>query len=129
MKQITLLFMLCVYAFSQDVSSMIDKLAEYKIEKRALRITYSPFAVDATKQEAQSSLLGDAVSVTFNGPVLKAVLNKKAFVDNAWYGVGEKIGKYKIKSIYESGIVLEDGKITKTLMLDIAKKYLKVKDR
>lgn len=123
-----LFFLTLLYAYAQDTEAILEKLAHFQTDKKLLHVKYSPFKVDALKTTILSST-NSVNSTPTTQWILKAILNKKAFINNAWYGVGETVGEYKLKNIYDNGIVLENGKITKTLKLDVSKMYLKVKDK
>jgi len=54
--------------------------------------------------------------------VLSAIYNNRAFINNRFYTVGEKIQGYKIKKIYKQSVVLQNRSSIKILHLQ--KKHL-----
>ncbi|WP_151901010.1 hypothetical protein [Sulfurimonas hydrogeniphila] len=52
-----------------------------------------------------------------NSFVLSAIYNNRAFVNNRFYTVGEKIQGYKIKKIYKQSVVLQNRSRLKILHL------------
>jgi len=53
---------------------------------------------------------------------LSAIFNHRAFINNKFYTIGEKIQGYKIKKIYKNSVVLQHGSIMRVLHLQ--KKHL-----
>lgn len=126
-KIVLLFFSILFYSYAHDTQAILEKLTHFKTDKRALHVKYSPFKVDTLPSKIKSSPVSSALSTS--EWTLKAIFNQKAFINDSWYKVGQSVGKYRVKSIYDTGIVLENGKIIKTLKLDTSKMYLHVKEK
>lgn len=57
---------------------------------------------------------------------LSAIFNDRAFINNRFYTVGEKIQGYRIKKIYKHSVVLQHGKHIKVLRMQ-QKHFLQIK--
>jgi 2-oxoglutarate dehydrogenase complex dehydrogenase (E1) component-like enzyme len=115
--------------FAQSLDTTLDELANFKQESKPLYINYSPFSVEAAKAFHSGDDILDSIKITSSEPTLKAIFNRKAFIDDRWYSTGDKIGKYEIKKIYINSVALQDNNLIKTLHLDTSKMYLKVKEK
>lgn len=57
---------------------------------------------------------------------LSAIFNDRAFINNKFYTVGEKIQGYRIKKIYKHSVILQHGRHIKVLRLQ-QKHFLQIK--
>jgi hypothetical protein len=128
-RNIFFLSFISLSLFSQSLDVTLDELARFKQKSKPLYINYSPFSVEAAKSFNKGKNVLDSLKVASGEPTLKAIFNQKAFIDDRWYSVGDKFGKYKIKKIYTNSVALEDNDLIKTLHLDTSKMYLKVKEK
>jgi chorismate mutase len=57
---------------------------------------------------------------------ITAILNNKAFINKKWYGVGDKIGEFKVISIGKDYAILRSKEETKKLVIHSRKKKIKL---
>jgi hypothetical protein len=134
MKNILLLLLPCTIVLNADLSvEQIQKMVVSIHEKRegvkleTLDTTVNPFV----RLEAESN------GTTFSTPVkeekklaLHAIVNGKAFINDAWSNVGDTIMGYTLKYVGKRGVVLRDGNHIKKLFLHQKRdSFIKLEER
>ena len=134
MKKILLLLLPCTVFLNADLSvEQIQKMVVSIHEKRegvkleTLDTTVSPFV----RLEAESN------GTTFTAPIkeeeklaLHAIVNGKAFINDAWSNVGDTIMGYTLKYVGKRGVVLRDGNHIKKLFLHEKRdSFIKLEER
>jgi len=114
-----------------EITEMVNKIKEERsgISLLTLDGTANPFLVKVPKPK---EIDDDNVSTVIVdrprevGYVLKAVLNKKAFIDGKWYKSGDALGAYTVGNISTRSVVLKNPSGNKVLNLDNKKKLIKL---
>lgn len=114
-----------------DINDMVTKIKKERegISLSTLEFTENPFLIYKPKEkpDEQAVELGDLILPDEISYSLKAVFNRKAFIDDKWYKRGETIGGYTIGHISSKSVVLESPSGNRVLNLETKKKLIKLK--
>ncbi len=109
-----------------DVKTILKDMESLEKEKRSFSkivINYDPF-FPTKKDKKKRTVYKKQQKKSYK---LKAILNKKAFINDRWFKLGERVGEYKIIKITSTKVVLEKGRKRKVLNFS-SKSLLKIKD-
>ncbi len=99
------------------------------INKSKINTIKSPFIYKAIKEkEKVASLVNKDTNIITKKEInlsLNAIMNESAFINEKWYKINDKIGKYTITSINRERVILIYKK--KTLLLSIKTKNNSIK--
>jgi hypothetical protein len=113
------------------ITDMVNKIKKERegISLSALEATENPFLTQKPKEKPIDELakLGDFILPDEINYTLKAVFNRKAFIDDKWYKRGETIGGYTVGNISSKSVVLESPSGNRVLNLEKKKKLIKLK--
>jgi hypothetical protein len=110
----------------KDVSDKIKEIVKMKESNYNLEhYTYDPFS---TAKPIMKSTKKFEVKKSSNSINLQTILNKRAFINNSWYSVGDLIKGYKIKSINKNSVTLSNTINNKILNIKPAKQLLKLSE-
>ena len=100
-----------------DIQSMISEIHKKRpgFDLKTLEATKEPFI--RLKDDGNSSSLVDPLDEENAKLELHSILNGKAFINDAWLKVGDKILGYNLKYIGKRGVVLRGGDHIKKLFL------------
>jgi len=113
-----------------DLVKKIKSDRSSKIDKKELSTINSPIPTivkvesNNTKKEVNKTLLLD--SETF---VLKAIMNDKAFINNQWVKVGQKIGSFTLVDIMDDSVYLKDRNRSKMIFFKTKNSKIKITGR
>jgi len=113
-----------------EITNMVNKIKKERdgISLGALEATENPFLTQKPKPPVDGlAELGDLILPDEITYALKAIFNRKAFIDDKWYKTGETIGIYTIRNISSKSVVLESPSGNRVLKLDNKKKLIKLK--
>ena len=104
----------------QEITHMVSKIKEERagITLSQLNDTSNPFILNVIKEEvkkAETVVAKVKKKEVFYG--LKAILNKRAFINNKWYKQGDSLGEYKVGHVSSSSVLLKSARGNKTLTL------------
>ncbi len=114
----------CLSSENIDVKKILKDIEELEREKRLFSkivVKYDPFFPKKKRKERKTVFKKKR---TYK---LKAVLNDKAFINDRWFGLGEKVGEYRIVKITPSFVILKKGERRKVIGFS-SKSLLKTKD-
>ncbi len=135
MKRLYIFFMiilpLSLYSTSlshKEITKMVEKIKEERggIGLDVLDNTPNPFAIEKEIIEMPKEVKIKKAKVEKIKEFYKltAILNHKAFINRKWYGVGDKIGSYRVNSIGNRSVILKNvGEIKKLVIEEIKKKF------
>lgn len=134
MKKILLLLLPLTVFLNADLSvEQIQKMVVSIHEKRegvkleTLETTVSPFV--RLKEENNVTTFGALVKEE-EKLVLHAIVNGKAFINDAWSNIGDTIMGYTLKFIGNRGVVLRNGDHIKKLFLHEKRdNFIKLEER
>jgi len=119
---IILLSSFILNATSIDIDEIISKIKsirESKVTKQELQKLESPIVEipekNLTKEDNKSKEPIPIQPVNLDVFTLKAIMNDKAYINNKWVGIGDKIGSYKVVDIMDDAVYLSNGKKSKTV--------------
>lgn len=112
--------------FAQNIDEILDTLLNFQQENKPLHVNYNPFKNSQSEVSQESTYVQNGKKV--QSYLLKAILNKKAFINTSWYEKGDKIDNAIIKQITEDTVSIEEGSKVTILKLDEFKKYMTVKE-
>ncbi len=112
----------------QEITHMVSKIKKERagITLSQLNDTSNPFILNVIKEEVKKAeivVVKVKKKEVFYG--LKAILNKRAFINNKWYKQGDSLGEYKIGHISSSSVRLKSPRGNKKLMLNKSKSKAK----
>lgn len=114
-----------------EITNMVNKIKKERagISLGTLESTENPFLTQKPKEKPIDGLeeLDELILPNEVNYSLKAVLNRKAFIDDKWYKKGETIGGYTITNISSKSVTLEGASGHRVLNLDTKKKLIKLK--
>jgi hypothetical protein len=114
-----------------EITNMVNKIKKERegISLSTLESTENPFLTRKPVEKPVEELgeLGELVLPAEINYALKAVFNRKAFIDDKWYKKGETIGGYTITNISSTSVVLESPSGNRVLNLEHKKKLIKLK--
>ena len=123
MKKLLLIPGLFVLALHADLSvdqieNMVVKIHEKRkgADLSTLDQTKEPFVV-RTEEKEEAIYLPPAVVKVETKMSLHAIMNGKAFINDSWKSVGDKILGYTLEYIGKRGVVLKNGNQIKKLFL------------
>jgi len=126
MKICTLIALSSTSLFSGSLSSdeIVRMVNEIKKERTGvslatLEATGKPFILKVPKKKEKVNGVATKVEADY---VLKAILNKAAFIDGKWYKQGDKLGSYKVGHVSTTSVVLKSSNGNKKLSLKKKKK-------
>ena len=134
MKKILLLLLPCTVFLNADLSvEQIQKMVVSIHEKRegvkleTLDTTVSPFV----RLEAESNGTTFSTSVKEEEKLaLHAIVNGKAYLNDAWYNLNDTIMGYTLKFVGKSGVVLRNENHIKKLFLHEQRdNFIKLEER
>ena len=101
--------------FIDTIVSKIKAPRESNISKEKLKKLESPI-IEIKKEIIQDGNKTVALNKdNLDTFVLKAIMNKKAFINNKWVTIGEKIGNYTLVDIMDDSVYLTNGKKSKMI--------------
>ncbi len=108
---------------SQKIDSIImsDKISA-KIDYQV----YDPFR--SSKRVVHRDSVGLSKKETKKTMAIQTILNSKAFIYDEWYGIGDKVQGYKIKSINQDSVTLVKNSKTSILKVQNSKNIIKMKE-
>lgn len=144
MKNILILILILSYQLSADELKWVDeqinaiKPARDGIQKSKINAIKSPFIFlikkEKTKDTAPSKKASNITETSSNVLVkkeiilsLNAIINKSALINEKWYKIHEKVGKYTIISIERGLVILSFKKKKLILSIKTDNKNLKFK--
>ncbi|AKF24576.1 hypothetical protein YH65_03580 [Sulfurovum lithotrophicum] len=123
MKKLLLIPGLVVLSLNADLSvkqigNMVIKIHEKRqgTDLTTLEKTKEPFVV-RQKEEKETVYIPPAIVKVEAKMSLHAIMNDKAFINDAWKSVGDKILGYTVEYIGKRGVVLKNGNQIKKLFL------------
>ncbi|HHD81916.1 MAG TPA: hypothetical protein ENK82_09980 [Campylobacterales bacterium] len=131
---VNLIFSLSLMAGSLstlEITDMVNKIKEERvgISLSTLEGTANPFILKVPKPKPveedhkNDTPVNKPVEVVY---LLKAVLNKKAFIDGKWYKTGDTLGEYTVGKISTHSVVLKGSSGNRVLNLESKKKRIKL---
>lgn len=144
---ITLSLLLSVNLFSDELKWVDEQIEAIKpprsgVDESKVNATVDPFLFLGKKSlssttAASKSSSGYKSSSASKAKVyrkgksltLKAILNKSALINNKWYKINEKVGKYIISDIDKTTVTLKYGKSKLFLSTNSINKNLKFKNK
>ncbi len=114
-----------------NIEQILKKIEAFKKTKETsakIVLRYDPFFPKRAKEKKKSKKQLFKKPVAKKSYRLKAILNKKAFINKKWYETGDIIGSYKIDKIGNEKVLLVRGKKSIILDLSSSKRVLKIKD-
>ena len=133
MKKLVLLSCVILFSRADNIDDIVQKIKssrESKINKKELVNINSPIptvvVVDSnnSKSDSNNTIVSD--SETF---VLKAIMNNRAFINNKWVKVGEKIGAFTLVDIMDDSVYLKDKSRTKMIFFKTKNSKIKITGR
>ncbi len=139
--KIMYIFIISIFSFSFLNGDLIDEIVnkiktdrEGKIPLDKLKSIDSPIIVK-TIQEKLKNDDNNSNSIINYTPniesfVLKAIVNNKAFINNKWYKIGDKVNNYTLVDIMDDSIYLKNGRKSKVVFFKkLNKKDIKIINR
>jgi len=133
-KVITLFFIATALTYADSIDDIVNKIKsqrESKIDKKELSNINSPIPTvvvvetNSSKKDANKTVV-KMDSETF---VLKAIMNNRAFINNEWVKVGEKIGSYTLVDIMDDSVYLKDRNRSKMIFFKTKNSKIKITGR
>ena len=124
------IFIFITYSlFAQSVDVDLEKLLTYKQDKKLLHVSYNPFKRSNTTSDIKK-VVSNTLTLDENPKfVLKAIFNKKAFINSMWYEKGDKIDNVIVQKITENSVFIKEGSKVNILKLEKFKKFVIVKEK
>jgi len=107
---------------SDEIVRMVNEIKKERtgVSLATLEATGKPFILKVPKKkEKVNGVVSTKVEADY---VLKAILNKAAFIDGKWYKQGDKLGSYKVGHVSSDSVVLKSSNDNKKLSLKKKKK-------
>jgi hypothetical protein len=122
MKKIAISFtVLSLAAFAdlsvQQIEKMVAQIHEQRegIQLETLQETKEPFVrLEETEDEVATFVIPEKSDAKLT---LHAIVNGKAYINDGWVGVEEKVMGYTLKYVGKRGVVLRNGNNIKKLFL------------
>jgi len=113
----------------QQIQSMVTKIHQQRegVKLETLDNTKDPFIAPQEKDDPLSSVMVAKEEVKLS---LHALMNGKAYINDRWVGVNDKVLGYRVEYIGKRGVVLRNGNNIKKLF--ISKKrddFIKVEEK
>lgn len=128
MKLFTLLSLIGMTLFAQDVDSKLNELIVYKNSNKDIVLDYNPFVNESTMKTLMKDSVPASNSEIKKEMALISIMNQKAFIGGKWYGIGEMIDGKKIIKININTVELKQGSQITILAFETSKNLLKIKD-
>jgi len=116
-----------------DIVNKIKSIREGSVNKEKLSKTASPIAtiisLDKNNSAFDSNSTQNVVSVNDETYALKAIINNRAFINNKWVKVGQKIGPYTLVDVMDDSVYLKDKTRTKMIFLKPLNSKIKITGR
>ena len=124
-----------VHAYAMEVENIAKKIKEIEVSSSTYdKIDYEmydPFVI-AKPLMKKSNIKEQEATLPFEVEVqttLQAILNERAFINNHWYSVGDKVVGYRVKFIDKYFVTLEKNSMDKTITLEDSKMIIKTKEQ
>jgi len=129
---LTALFIFYLFANAltiKPILSKIDNLSHLEIKSKKIYIKYNPFynSVKIYNKKIKNFKIKSTKKV--NTLILGAIINDKAFINGAWYKVGDRIYGFKITRIANYFVYLNKKNKKMILSTKNSKKILIIKDK
>ena len=117
-----------LFAGSLSSAEIVKMVAEIKKERKGVSLatlegTGKPFIIKVPKKKEEEKVKVNGVVTKVEAVyILKAILNKAAFIDGKWYKEGDKLGSYKVGYVSSDSVVLKSSNGNKKLSLKKKKK-------
>jgi len=114
----------------KQIQEMVSKIHEKRegIKLETLDTTKEPFV--RVEEENNTTTLVTPVEAKTVKLSLHAIMNGKAYINEAWKGVDDTIMGYKLKYVGKRGVVLRNGNIVKKLFLHQKRdNFIKLEER
>jgi len=117
-KSIVLLALLSLGVQADVIDNIVKKIKskrESNISQEELKTIPSPIVetpIDETPKDGNKTKT-KSKKVSLENFELKAIMNNKAFINDRWVAIGEKIGDYQVVDIMDDSVYLSNGKKTK----------------
>ena len=120
MKKVTIIGTFIIVALNADfIDTMVQKIKsprESNISAQKLKEIPSPILeipVDKNATLDENGSVAPEYEPNLETFILKAIMNNKAFINDKWVAIGEKIGDYKLVDIMDDSVYLTNGKKSK----------------
>jgi hypothetical protein len=117
---ITVLFMTYLYADVEmnKIKMMIEKIHEKRkgVDLKNMESIKEPFM--ELKKQSNITISTSNENNENSKFFLHAIMNGKAYINNGWKSVGDKISGFTLKFIGNKGVVLQDGNQIKKLLFN-----------
>jgi len=131
-KIIFLIFSWTTFIYSsfsvQEIHKMILEIHEKRdgIKLELLDKIVEPFVATKMEKNQSQKVFKKSEKIL----VLHAILNNKAFINNAWFKLNEPVSGYFLKYIGRRGVVLRNGNHIKKLLLHKRKEnYFSIEEK
>jgi len=104
---------------TKQIEEMVIKIHQKRpgIDKTKLDMTKDPFNGSVSDEDSKTKTVVKKDVVSDNIVLqLHAILGDKAFINNRWVKVNDKINGYELKYIGKRGVVLQNGNHIKKLL-------------
>ncbi|GAB6045832.1 hypothetical protein JCM11957_14300 [Caminibacter profundus] len=120
MKKIILILLFFIYGHSDIIKTIeiLKKIEKYQYDFKKIE-KYNAFEPNTNFLE--SIIINNKTSQIIK---IKAIFNKKVYINNSWYKIGDTVNGYKIIKIIDNKIVLK--KNNKLLILSPKSQLIKV---
>jgi hypothetical protein len=134
MRKLYILIVLPIFLYSTslsyaEITKMVQKIKQERsgIDLNVLDSTPNPFAIEEViippkevkAQKVKTQIVEEHYELT-------AILNHKAFINQEWYEIGDKIGSYTVHSIGYRSVILKNRVRSRKLIIEDTKKRFKM---
>ena len=122
-RQLTLLLLLGVLLYAEDIDTILSKITTKRTSKVASEsILKTPSPMPKLIKSEENSSKSDTNSTTLKAKEesfkLIAIINNSANINGQWYKLGQMVGSYRLEDIMEDSVFLKNDHKEKILFFD-----------
>ncbi len=129
MRYLLILSLVFSFGFGDNLSLRLDKLILDKSVKKVTILEYNPFFIKQTKRQIKKNDFFAPAVIKKQKLRLITILNNKAFINNRWLGIQEKISGFVVKKISKNSVTLIKKHRKVVLRFQESKDILKVRKK
>ena len=127
MKYLLILSFMISAIFGGNLSERLDRLIRDKQVKTVISLKYNPFFTKKEEKKLKKKEIITKKNTKIQKLKLITIFNGKAFVNDRWLGINDKIDGYIVERILNNGVILKKKNRKLTLRFEKTKEILKVR--